>query len=430
MTYADAVKYLFHSAPLFQNIGAGAYKEGLHNTLLLDEHHHHPHHHFRTIHVGGTNGKGSVSHTLAAILQSAGCRTGLFTSPHLIDFRERIRVNGEMIPEQRVADFVEQERDFFEPLHPSFFELTTALAFAYFEEQKVDVAVVEVGMGGRLDCTNIIRPDLSIITNISKDHTQFLGHTLQQIAREKAGIIKPSVPVIVGEKGEDPQVAEVFTSTAKENECIIRFADSKQQILSSRPEAGGGRTYHTRLYGTLHGQLGGLCQEKNAATILTAVDELQRIGYRIAPKDVRQGMEQVCQITGLMGRWQCLSRHPLCICDTGHNVGGIKYITAQLASLPHNQLHFVIGMVNDKDISGVLHLLPHDATYYFTQAQVKRALSAQDLAAKACQMGLTGKVFPTVEQAYTAAQRNAQANDVIFVGGSTFVVADLLISLS
>ncbi len=426
MTYNEAITYLFNSAPLFQNIGAGAYKEGLTNTHLLDEKHRHPHRSYRTIHVGGTNGKGSVSHTLAAILQSAGYKVGLFTSPHLIDFRERIRVNGEMIPEQRVVQFVTEERDFFEPLHPSFFELTTALAFSYFKEEEVDVAIIEVGMGGRLDCTNIISPDLSIITNISKDHVQFLGDTLPQIAQEKAGIIKPETPAIVGETNGNNEVRNVFVSKAKDINTSIKFADEEKEVLHSESDIRGGKIYDTAHWGKLYGQLGGLCQEKNTATILAAVNELIAMGYKIQRKHIEQGMAEVCRLTGLMGRWQRLGENPLTLCDTGHNVGGMQYITAQLAALPHNRLHIVIGMVNDKDINSVLRMLPKEAKYYFTQASVQRALPANLLAEKANEAGLKGSVHSDVIEAYESARQNAQKDDVIFIGGSTFVVADLL----
>lgn len=426
MTYNEATTYLFNSAPLFQNIGAGAYKEGLSNTHALDLRHGHPHRSYRTIHVGGTNGKGSVSHTLAAILQCAGYKVGLYTSPHLTDFRERIRVNGEMIPEQRVIDFVTQERDFFEPLHPSFFELATALALLYFKEQEVDVAVIEVGLGGRLDCTNIINPDLSIITNISKDHVQFLGDTLPRIAGEKAGIIKPGTPVVIGETNGNIDIRNVFMSKAKEVNTSIIFADEENQLTGSCALPDGGRKYETLNWGTFNGQLGGICQEKNTATILAAVRILGELGYRISTEDVHQGFAGVSTLTGLMGRWQCLGKNPLAICDTGHNVGGMQYIVGQLASIPHQQLHFIIGMVNDKDIDSVLSLLPKDAIYYFTQASVQRALPAETLSQKAEKAGLHGIIITPVENAYKKALQNAGKEDIIFVGGSTFVVADLL----
>lgn len=426
MTYNEATTYLFNSAPLFQNIGAGAYKEGLSNTNALDSRYGHPHRSYRTIHVGGTNGKGSVSHTLAAILQCAGYKVGLYTSPHLADFRERIRVNGQMIPEQRVIDFVTEEKAFFEPLHPSFFELATALAFLYFKEEKVDVAVIEVGLGGRLDCTNIINPDLSVITNISKDHVQFLGDTPTQIAKEKAGIIKPGTPVVIGETNNNFEVRNVFITKSKEVDTSIKFADEESEILHSFAQPQGGRKYQTKNWGIFNGELGGDCQEKNTATILCAVQTLIEQGYNIKDKHVHEGIAKVCSLTGLMGRWQRLGNEPLAICDTGHNIGGMQYIVGQLASTPHERLHFVIGMVNDKDIDSVLGILPKDAEYYFTQASVQRALSAESLAIKAGKVGLKGVVITDVKEAYKKARQNATKDDLIFVGGSTFVVADLL----
>lgn len=426
MTYNEATTYLFNSAPLFQNIGAGAYKEGLSNTNALDSRYGHPHRSYPTIHVGGTNGKGSVSHTLAAILQCAGYKVGLYTSPHLADFRERIRVNGQMIPEQRVIDFVTEEKAFFEPLHPSFFELATALAFLYFKEEKVDVAVIEVGLGGRLDCTNIINPDLSVITNISKDHVQFLGDTPTLIAKEKAGIIKPGTPVVIGETNNNFEVRNVFITKSKEVDTSIKFADEESEILHSFTQAQGGRKYQTKNWGVFNGELGGDCQEKNTATILCAVQTLIEQGYNIKEKHVHEGIAKVCSLTGLMGRWQRLENEPLAICDTGHNIGGMQYIVGQLASTPHERLHFVIGMVNDKDIDSVLGILPKDAEYYFTQASVQRALSAESLAIKAGKVGLKGVVITDVKEAYRKARQNATKDDLIFVGGSTFVVADLL----
>lgn len=423
MTYKEATEYLFNSVPMFQNVGGAAYKEGLYNTKVLDAHFGHPHRHYKTIHVGGTNGKGSCSHTLAAILQAAGYKTGLYTSPHLTDFRERIRVNGQMIPESEVVSFVENERAFFEPLHPSFFELTTALAFKYFAEAKVDVAVIEVGMGGRLDCTNIIEPDLSVITNISFDHTQFLGHTLAAIAGEKAGIIKTNTPVVVGETTDETR--DVFLHKAMEMNSSIRFAEEEHEICSSRME-NGFRIYKTLHWNEIKGELGGLCQGKNTATILAAVDELQKAGYAIRPENVCMGFENVCELTGLRGRWQQTGTSPLVVCDTGHNTGGIAYIAAQLLNLNARQLHVIIGMVNDKDIRGVLRLLPQSATYYFTKASVKRALDEHKLQELAREEGLEGSAWENVACAWKAARQNAKAEDAIFIGGSTFIVADFL----
>lgn len=428
MTYEQAINYLYESAPLFQNIGAGAYKEGLGNTELLDKHFQHPHRQYATIHVAGTNGKGSVSHTLASILQSQGMKVGLYTSPHLTDFRERIRVNGEMIPQARVVSFVEQERTFFEPLHPSFFELTTALALQYFAEENVDIAVIEVGLGGRMDCTNIIQPLVSIITNISFDHIQFLGNTLEKIASEKAGIIKPGIPAIVGEWGKE-SVAEVFMNKAEEAGTSLVFADRENEILDFTLTPGQGYTYHTATFGTIHGELEGLCQEKNTATILEAIKALRRKGIHISNQAVQDGFAKVSIHTGLRGRWQKIADKPLTICDTGHNVGGMQYITHQLATTPHQALHIVIGMVNDKDVNTVLSMLPQDATYYFTQASVKRAMPCDQFSQEASRHGLKGQCYPTVHDAYLAAKAASGEEDLIFIGGSTFIVADLFAAM-
>ena len=408
MNYKDTLDYLYNSAPLFQQIGAGAYKEGLENTWALDEHFGHPHRSFRSIHIAGTNGKGSCSHTLAAILQEAGYKVGLYTSPHLIDFRERIRVNGQPVPEAYVIRFVEDERAFFEPLHPSFFELTTAMAFRYFAEEKVDVAVVEVGLGGRLDCTNIIRPDLCIITNISLDHVQFLGDTLEKIAGEKAGIIKPGIPVVIGET--TPETRSVFQKKAEEVGAPIHFAE--EEVKEVHPD--------------WEYELKGLYQEKNRRTLWAALPLLQEEGYRIAESDIQAGFAHVVELTGLMGRWQKLQEHPTVVCDTGHNVGGIQYIAEQLRRQVFRRLHIVIGMVNDKDVRGVLALLPREATYYFTQASVKRALPAGQLARLAAEAGLQGTCYSDVPSAVRAAQKESLPEDFIFVGGSSFIVADLL----
>ena len=424
MTYQETLNYLYNSTPLFQNVGKDAYKEGLENTQLLDEHFGHPHRQFKTIHVAGTNGKGSCSHTLAAILQSAGYKVGLYTSPHLVDFRERIRVNGIPANEEFVIDFVEQHRAFFEPLHPSFFELTTAMAFNYFTEQQVDIAVIEVGLGGRLDCTNIIRPDLCVITNISFDHVQFLGDTLAKIASEKAGIIKQGIPVVIGET--TPETKLVFETTALKQGTPIHFAEEEQLLLSSSVNEQGKRIYQTQDYANLEGELGGLCQEKNANTLLSAIRVLQSAGYQIKEEHVREGFAHVCSLTGLRGRWQKLQETPVAICDTGHNKAGIQYIVEQLSKQKYNRLHIVMGMVNDKDITSVLALLPKDAIYYFTQASVSRALPATEVKHLAEQAGLSGQTYHSVKEAYQAALASAHPDDFVFVGGSTFIVADLL----
>lgn len=425
MNYKETINYLFESTPLFQQVGKAAYKEGLENTYILDEHFGHPHRKFQTIHVGGTNGKGSCSHTLAAILQSAGYKVGLYTSPHLVDFRERIKINGETIPQEYVIDFVEKERHFFEPLHPSFFELTTAMAFTYFAEQNVDIAVVEVGLGGRLDCTNIIQPILSIITNISFDHVQFLGNTLALIAGEKAGIIKENTPVVIGET--TPETRSVFMKTATEKKAPIYFAEDLHPLLSFQVIPEGGFIYQTDKYSELKGELGGFCQEKNTNTILTALSVLKNIGQiSFNESHIRKGFANVCELTGLMGRWQRLSSSPTIICDTGHNVGGIQYIVKQLQQQSYKNLRIVFGMVNDKDINGVLKMLPTNAIYYFTQASVKRAMPVSDLKLLSQKYGLNGKCYANVTEALCQARKDADANDFIFVGGSSFIVADLL----
>lgn len=424
MNYSETLTYLYNSAPLFQHIGKDAYKEGLTNTHLLDEHFGHPHRKFHTIHVAGTNGKGSCSHTLAAILQAAGYKTGLYTSPHLADFRERIRINGQPVSKEFVIDFVAQHRAFFEPLHPSFFELTTAMAFLYFAQEQIDVAVIEVGLGGRLDCTNIISPDLCVITNISFDHTQFLGNTLAKIASEKAGIIKLGVPVVIGET--TPETKPVFQQQAIAAHAPIHFAEEEHFILQSERDEKGNYLYQTVDYPNLKGELGGFCQEKNTNTLLSAIRCLQASGYRIKENHVREGFARVCELTGLMGRWQRLEENPTVVCDTGHNVGGISYIVSQLEAQKYDTLHIVIGMVNDKDITGVLKLLPKNAKYYFTQASVQRALPASKVQEQAQAFGLYGETYPDVVSAFAAAKANATPSDFIFIGGSSFIVADLL----
>ena len=412
---------------MFQNVGSAGYKEGLDNTITLDNHFDNPHKKFKTIHIGGTNGKGSCSHTIAAILQSAGYKVGLFTSPHLVDFRERIRINGVMIPEQYVVDFIENEKDFFEPLHPSFFELTTALAFKYFAVNNVDIAVIEVGLGGRLDCTNIISPILSVITNIGFDHIQFLGNTLEKIASEKAGIIKNNTPAVIGET--TPETRTVFIQKATSTNSAIYLAEENDIILSYKHSHNGGIDYETKTYGTIHGELSGLCQIKNTATILTAINVLAKIGLAIQPENIIEGFKHVCELTGLRGRWEKINENPITICDTGHNVNGLEYIVRQLQQQKYEKLHIVFGMVNDKDIEGVLSIMPKDATYYFCQASVKRAMPSQQLKTLAEAHELKGNTFANVLDAYNSARQNASQNDFIYIGGSSFIVADLIASL-
>lgn len=404
--FATYTEYLYSQVPMFQNIGGGAYKEGLENTNILDEHFGHPHRSYKTIHIAGTNGKGSCSHSIASILQEAGYKVGLYTSPHLTDFRERIRVNGEKISEQYVMDFIDNEKEFFEPLRPTFFELTTALAFKYFADNNVDVAVIEVGLGGRLDCTNIIQPDLSIITNISLDHTQFLGDTLAKIASEKAGIIKRGTPVVIGEAIAETK--PVFVSKAQEVSTDIFFAEEYKD--ENRYDF----------------ELKGLYQEKNLRTILCAVSHLIYIGYKIEEDDIRRGLSKVCENTGLMGRWQTIRTNPTVVCDTGHNIGGITYITKQLQEQKCDTLRIVFGMVSDKDVNGVLEIMPKNAVYYFTQSSVKRAMPHQQIKELAGQHGLSGNSFATVGEAYEKAVEESSANDFIFVSGSSFIVADFL----
>lgn len=428
MNYQETLNYLYNSTPVFEHVGAVAYKEGLQNTLALDEHFGHPHTKYKTIHIAGTNGKGSCSHSLASILQEAGYKVGLYTSPHLVDFRERIRVNGKCINKERVIKFVAEEKDFFEPLHPSFFELTTALAFKYFEEQKVDIAIIEVGLGGRLDCTNIISPILSIITNISFDHTQFLGNTLAKIAAEKAGIIKKGVPVIIGEANEETR--PVFNTKAKELDTKISFAEDDAIVVSSTTIAKGGRNYILRNGSHLIGELSGDYQEHNMNTILCACNILKQINIIKDDHFIIKGLANICKNTGLMGRWQTIQTKPKVVCDTGHNVAGWNYLAPQIKRQKCNQLRIVFGMVDDKDIDSVMELLPKNATYYWTQAETKRAIKVERVAELALQHELNGKIFNNVKDAYTKALNDSAADDFVFVGGSSYIVADLLTFLS
>ena len=431
MTYQETTDYLFNQTPSFEKNGRTGFNEGLATTFALDEHFGHPHHCFKTIHVAGTNGKGSVSHTLAALLQSQGLRVGLYTSPHLVDFRERIRINGEMITKAYVVSFVEeflrwQDNSSAPKLSPSFFELTTAMAFKYFAEQKVDIAVIEVGLGGRLDCTNIITPVLSVITNISFDHTDMLGNTLALIAGEKAGIIKSRVPVVIGEVNDETR--PVFARKAAEQEAPITFAEDQPLVVQASALAAGG-IHYTLADGTeFTGELSGFCQPKNTNTVLHAVSQLQRLGILQAiDYDV---FNHVTAMTGLMGRWQKIGERPTVVCDTGHNTGGWQYLGRQLSAVACRQLRIVFGMVSDKDVATVMTMLPTDAVFYFTKASTHRALPVERLQAIGESLGLHGKGYPTVIEAFDAARRDAQADDFIFVGGSTYVVAELMSALS
>lgn len=428
MNYTQALDYLYAKLPMFTRVGAVAFKKDLHNTLVMCEKLGNPQHQFKSVHVGGTNGKGSTSHMLAAIFQQAGYKTGLYTSPHLKDFRERIRINGEMIPKEFVTDFVEEQKDLMETLSPSFFEVTVAMAFSYFAIEKVDIAIIEVGLGGRIDSTNIITPELSVITNISLDHTNILGNTLAEIAGEKAGIIKPEIPVVIGE--QQAETAQVFLNKAAETNSSLTFADqelritqlhkAELQLLASVYKG------DQPLYENLELDLTGSYQRKNILTVLQAVQTLRANGYQIPDEAIYNALKQVKALTGLQGRWQTLSESPLVICDTGHNIAGISEVIQNINDTPHDQLHIVIGMVKDKDISGVLQLLPKEAHYYFCQPDLERALPAIELAEQAKAYQLIGDVFPTVQLAFHAAKDNADSNDLVFVGGSTFVVAEVL----
>lgn len=412
MTYTEAVQYLFSATPVYQHIGSSAYKPGLENIERLDAHYNHPHRAYPTIHIAGTNGKGSTSHTLAAILQSAGYRVGLFTSPHLVDFRERIRISGEMITEEYVVRFTEEARGQIQEVEPSFFELTTLMALCYFRDMQVDVAIIEVGLGGRLDSTNIINPILSIITNISLDHTQYLGNTLREIAREKAGIIKPHTPVVIGNsRGEGVRAS--ITEVAVKQSAPLHWAELRS------PEYGP--------WGIIIPELKGEAQQENTSTILTALDVLAHT-LAITPEAVQQGFAEVTKLTGLRGRWEELGISPLRICDTGHNPAGIALVVHQLSELAeqHDKIRVVLGMASDKDISSVLALFPDRFVYYFTQAGVPRALPSGQLQMLAREHTLEGRAYGSVAEAYEAALSEACPEDIIFVGGSNFVVADLL----
>ena len=425
MNYKETLDWMFAQLPMYHREGKAAYKANLDNTLALDAHFGSPHRRFRTIHVAGTNGKGSVSHMLASILQETGLRVGLYTSPHLKDFRERIRVNGQMISQEYVTHFVESNQEIFDRIHPSFFEMTVAMAFQYFADAEVDIAVIEVGLGGRLDSTNIITPLVSVITNIALDHVALLGDTLEKIAGEKAGIIKPGVPAVVGIR--DSATDFVFEQRAREVNTSVRFASDLWHT-----EHLADNTYNFTRQGNqwqlldLHPELHGFYQRKNIPTVLETIQVLREQGLSLPDQAVRQGIERVVTNTGLLGRWQVLSERPYTVCDTGHNVDGITEVVSQLLACHYDHLHIVLGMVNDKDIDGVLALLPRDATYYFCKASIPRAMDEHTLADKASRLGLHGHTYPTVAEAYHAAKAAASPLDMIYIGGSTFVVAEVL----
>ena len=428
MNYADTTNWMFNKFPMYQKIGAKAYKPDLGNITELLDFLGNPEKKFKTVHVAGTNGKGTVSHTLASIFQECGYKTGLYTSPHLLDFRERIRINGQMIPEQNVIDFIGDNKEKFEEMQLSFFEMATGMAFDYFAKEKVDIAIIEVGLGGRLDSTNVIMPELSVITNISLDHVNMLGNTLAEIAAEKAGIIKPKTPVVIGET--QTETKDVFIRKAQECNAPIYFADQIVDCDKIHIESLDYQKFDiwkdNELYiEAVEFPLLGYYQKKNLATVICAIEILKK-KFDIDKKDIVNGLEFVVKNTNLMGRWQILSRQPLVIADTGHNVGGIKEIVMQLSDMSFRKLHFVLGCVNDKDIDGILHLLPHYADYYFCKADIPRGLDAEILAAKAFEAGLHGNVYESVQQAYNSALNNAHFDDVVFIGGSNFTVAEII----
>ncbi|MBE0673603.1 MAG: bifunctional folylpolyglutamate synthase/dihydrofolate synthase [Bacteroidales bacterium] len=429
MNYKETLEFLYSKLPAYQRIGKAAYKEGLGNTLALDSYFGEPHRRFKSVHIAGTNGKGSVSHMMASAFQEAGFRTGLYTSPHLRDFRERIRINGEMIPEEEVVSFVGKHQGIIESVAPSFFELTVALAFDYFARMNVEIAVIETGMGGRLDSTNIITPLLSVITNIGHDHMEFLGDTIAKVAGEKAGIIKPGVQVVIGET--DIETKPVFEEVAGKAGSPIYFADMNFDcsLESFNPQSGTrGFNVISRAEGrSISGKipLPGDYQAHNLKTLFQAFAVIDDM-YRPSVAQIISGIERVTTSTGLLGRWQVLRHNPMVICDTGHNREGLSFVTRQLAAMKYDRLHMVIGFVNDKDLASVLPLFPKDAVYYFTRAAIPRALDEKLLQAGAAEYGLQGSTWPSVGSALDAALSSANDDDLIFVGGSTFVVAEVV----
>lgn len=431
MNYRDVLSYLYSQFQSFQSVGKSAYKPGLQNALALDEYLQNPHKKYKTVHVAGTNGKGSVSHMLASVLQESGYRTGLFTSPHLKDFRERIKVNGLMITEDEVVDWFVKHIKIIKKIKPSFFEITSSMALDYFRSREVDIAVIETGLGGRLDSTNIINPVLSVITNIGLDHTDLLGDTLEKIAFEKAGIIKNRVPVIVGETHSE--TIKIFEEYADEMLSEIVFADQRYQVEKSFLTANQYRLFsivkkdrRIKVYEGLKTQLLGEYQEKNVLTVLTSIDQLRESGIEISDHHIFRGLRNVISVTGLFGRWQILSEKPYIVCDTGHNADGIRQVVRQIQSCKYRKLFIVFGMVGDKDVESVLSLLPADAVYFFTKAQNTRAMNEEFLIEIAKKHGLSGNCYTTVNEAFSTAKAIANDEDMIFVGGSTFVVAEVI----
>lgn len=431
MNYKQTLDYLYSCLPMFHRVGPAAYKADLSNTKKICKALNKPETKFRSVHVAGTNGKGSTSHLLAAVLQEAGYKTGLYTSPHLKDFRERVRINGKMIPKKRVVKFVNKHKKLFDKVQPSFFEWTVGLAFDYFAKEKVEIAIIETGLGGRLDSTNVIIPEVAVITNISIDHMNLLGNTLKKIAAEKAGIIKHGIPVVIGETQEE--VKSVFEQKAKKEKAPLRFADEEFQLSNFHHNKknpplliGNIKVGNKIILKSLKCALPGFYQRKNIATVLSTIDVLRESGFRIKEKAIRRGFENVSALTGLQGRWQVISKKPLTIVDTGHNEAGIMEVVAQLKKTPHKNLHIVFGLVNDKAPDIVLKHLPKKATYYFCQAKLPRALDSAELAKIAKKFGLKGKSFKSVKDALKTAQTAAGQGDLVFVGGSTFVVAEAL----
>ncbi len=429
MDYPQVLQFLYNQLPMYQRMGKAAYKANLDNTLALDDYFGNPHKQFKSIHVAGTNGKGSVSHILASILQEAGLKVGLYTSPHLKDFRERIKINGSEIPEKSVIDFVGNNMEIIEKIKPSFFEMTVAMAFYYFAEKKVDVAVVEVGLGGRLDSTNILQPLLSIITNIGYDHMEFLGNTIPQIAKEKAGIIKHGIPVVVGETQKETR--DIFLKTASSKNARIFFADSYYKADYSLLTLDNYQLFNVYKnnkleYSNLKTDLLGNYQRKNVITALRAVDVVADQGLNMNREQIYTGLSKVILNTGFFGRWQIIDTEPLVICDTGHNREGLAEVFRQIGNMAYKQLHIIFGVVNDKDLNSILVLLPKDAQYYFTKAGIPRAMDENQLSLEAGKRGINGKAYPTVSMALKSAKSQASGDDLVFVGGSTFVVAEVI----
>jgi dihydrofolate synthase/folylpolyglutamate synthase len=429
MNYKQTIDFLYSQLPAYHRIGKAAYKNDLNNTNALDEYFGHPHQKFRTIHIAGTNGKGSVSHMIASVLMEAGLKTGLYTSPHLKDFRERIRVDGRMIPKSEITAFARNHSKIIKSVMPSFFEMTVAMALDYFARMEVDVAVIEVGLGGRLDSTNIIKPVLSVITNIGHDHMDLLGDTMVKIATEKAGIIKPLVPAVIGETTEETR--DIFLAKSKDTDSGIFFAENNYHCTLEPPiDIYGEREYHIKnLLENIEYEgaipLGGDYQEKNIKTVFQALSLISG-EFGISDNNIINGIRNVIKNTSLSGRWQVIHRNPVVICDTGHNREGLEYVTRQLKALKTGRLHFVIGFVSDKDLTQVLPLFPEDAEYYFTKASVPRALDEKKLMSAASTCNLHGKSFADVKSALSAAISNASGDDIVFVGGSTFIVAEVI----